>query len=602
MRSEAACEAARLRLSARLDGQLDSPERSELDDHLARCADCRFYEQHLHDLRRSLRLVPAPPTPDLTNQIVADISRQDPRRLRTFRVKLASVAAAAAALLVLASALPIFERTPDVARGAEITRRAFAAARSLTRYHATFRITERGWHDEIPVRRFSAEMWFDAPESFRLVMTDRTVYPGAAWPKNDVEVVTNPTAWSIRETYSCPPAALPACAIRAGSEERTTINRQPFDGASDAPRDLVVPLDSLVSSDTFVVAGRATVRNRDAYHLVLPYRHAFPLVEALQIGGSWTPLHPGDTVDLWVDAETSFPLRFRASRDERVLLEVETHRLDEPSRLPADLFEVVSRGAISDGGFTAGRGPSAEALPTYVSGLQPYRSGRNRQQQRIAAYADGLSYLTVRVDRAGGPAALLMQPAEVVELDGGSRAFYRPAGPDAPRRLDVYSGRHHVQLASNLTRTELLRIGASLELKGRAPALVRAGKTTIERLEPTAAATIGYARTFTELPPGYALVTAVRTSGPRSSQLIAHYMPTESGSAGSSIRVVQSPHVDALPPTSEDLLSVRIDGVLGRWSQARGELEWIAPDGVYRAVAAPSFDLAYVLDLARGMR
>jgi hypothetical protein len=49
------------------------------------------------------------------------------------------------------------------------------------------------------------------------------------------------------------------------------------------------------------------------------------------------------------------------------------------------------------------------------------------------------------------------------------------------------------------------------------------------------------------------------------------------------------------------MVPVRVDGDPARWSVERGEIEWI-DDGVYRSVAAPSFDLATALQIARSLR
>src|SRR5689334_14273264 len=58
-------------LSASLDGELDSPEREQLSDHLSGCAACQAYERDLRSMRialshmqpteapRSFRLTPA---------------------------------------------------------------------------------------------------------------------------------------------------------------------------------------------------------------------------------------------------------------------------------------------------------------------------------------------------------------------------------------------------------------------------------------------------------------------------------------------------------------------------------------------------------------
>lgn len=599
MRSEAHCDSWRARLSERMDEEASPPDAA-LDAHLATCAACRSFEEQLHNLRRNLRLMPLEPTPDVAHRVMAELTRSE-RNPRRFRIKLATVGAAAAALLVLATSLPVLDDAPNIARGAEITQRVFAAGRALDSYHATFSITERGWHPDIEVRRFDAEIWFRAPETFRLRVRDRTSYPSSAWPDNDVDVVATPTRWAIQESFSCPPAALPGCAIAAGSEQRSVVNRQPFDGVSDAPRDLIVPLDSLSSSEVFDVVGMGTVDGRDAYQLALPYRFAFPLVEALQAGGSWTHLAPRDKVELWVDQETGFPLRFAVLREGKALLQVETTDLDEPDRFARSTFAAPAGGSVSNGGFHPGPGPSLRELPTFVSDLEPYRTGRNEQRQQIATYAKGLSYVKVIADHRTNPLSSLAASAEVVQLRRGSYAFYRPGEPGAPRRLDIYSADRHIQIASNLRREELLRVGASVPLEGQAQQRVRDGRTVVERLSLDQALDLSFAKKPSGIPRGYRLAASVRVMDAGGHQLVLRYAPAESGLEGADITILQSPNAKGLAPSSEDVDAVRVDGSLARWSETRGELEWVDRANVYRAIAAPSFDLSYVLRLAEGL-
>lgn len=602
MRSELRCDLWRERLSERLDAEAGTAPDVDLETHLSTCPDCRAYEERLHELRRGLRLMPVIDTPDVTERVMEEIRRDDHRSAAVFRLKLATVGAAAAALLVLATSLPVLDDSPGIARGSEITQQVFAAGRNLDSYHARFAITERGWHPDIPLRRFDAEIWFRAPETFRLRVRDRTSYPSSAWPDNDVDVVSTPRRWSIREAFSCPPAALPGCAIEAGYEERSVVRRQPFDGVSDAPRDLIVPLDSLSSSEVFDVLGAGVIGDRDVYRLSLPYRHAFPLVEALQIGGSWTHLASRDNVQLWVDQETGFPLRFEVDRAGRTLLEVQTTNLREPQSFTASTFDAPVRGSVSDGGFKLGRGPALVELPTYVSNLPEHLTGRNAQGQRIATYADGLSYVKVVADDRATPLPSLAASAEIVRLASDAYAFYRPAERGAPRRLDIYGPTRHVQIASNLRRAELIRIGSSVPLRGLAKDRVRDGRTVVERLTLQQATAFRFAQVPSEIPPGYRLAACVRVTDRSGAQLILRYAPAESGLEGGDITIMQSPDTDGLAPSSEDLRAVPLRGSLARWSEARGELEWIDRAGIYRAISAPSFDLGFVVELARGLR
>ena len=61
------CEECREGLSARLDGET---EPAGVDRHLSGCADCQDWFSAAHKLRRSMRLRPAPPVPDLTEVIL----------------------------------------------------------------------------------------------------------------------------------------------------------------------------------------------------------------------------------------------------------------------------------------------------------------------------------------------------------------------------------------------------------------------------------------------------------------------------------------------------------------------------------------------------
>lgn len=89
-------------LSARIDGEDPDMDRSVLDSHLARCADCRRFTDGSEALARRLRVRRAEPVPDTTASILGAIgSGPSPspggRRL-PFRV----LAAAVAAVVVLA--------------------------------------------------------------------------------------------------------------------------------------------------------------------------------------------------------------------------------------------------------------------------------------------------------------------------------------------------------------------------------------------------------------------------------------------------------------------------------------------------------------------
>ena len=600
MRAESMCGRYRSELSARIDGDIDQSMNEELEVHLQGCASCRRFEAGQHSLRRALRLAPVDHTPDVVAAVMAKVARDTTKSRREFRIKLASVAAVAAALVVLASALPVLEPDVRVANASEVTQQAFSAARSLDSYRATFDIVERTWHPDIPVRRFEAKVWYRAPEELRLTVRDRTDLPAGTWPTNDIDLIAGPKRSWIREPYSCPPQALPGCAIQAGVEERTVTARPPFDGTSTAPSEIVLPLETLATSDAFTVAGPESVEGRDALHVVLTYRQAHPLIEALQVGGSWAQLFPLDRVDLWLERDTSFPLRFVVTRPglDAPILQVTATGVEATTSLPDRLFDPPVGGNVRDAGFRDGAIQIARAArPRNLAGLMPYRSGTSGTS-KIVTYADGMSYLKITTHK-GAPGQTTM-PAETVGLRPGSFGLYRPAQPHVPRSVEVSDGELTVRLESNLRRDQLLEVAASLPLQGRPPqADLAAGLIPLrpERLEQLD----GVLRP-SELPPGYGPSSAQLSRTKTGTEVTIVYLASESAWEGSEIRVFQSSGVGMLPPSSENLAAVTIDGAAGRWSAERGELEWIDGDGIYRSISAPSFDLTSVLAIAESLR
>jgi predicted anti-sigma-YlaC factor YlaD len=63
-------------LSARLDGEDPGVAWSEVEEHLADCADCRAYAERIESMHRSVRIAPAEPLADLTPAILSAIGRE----------------------------------------------------------------------------------------------------------------------------------------------------------------------------------------------------------------------------------------------------------------------------------------------------------------------------------------------------------------------------------------------------------------------------------------------------------------------------------------------------------------------------------------------
>jgi Putative zinc-finger len=621
MRAEPICADVRPELSARLDGELDAAALERVESHLSTCPHCRRYESELKAARRAVRVQPVGPVPDLTDSIMARVRALGPssRRRDDLRAHLRTglIAAAAAALLVVGVTAPFVDRPADIAAASEIVREVKDAARALTSYTATFTITEHNWHPDVDVRRFKATVWFEAPERFRLQVRDLTTYPDPQrWPRNDVDLVASPRAWWIEEPFSCPVEALPDCAVEADEQQRSIVNRGPFDGTTALPTDIVVPVETISAATDFQVIRTERVLGRRAHRIELTYRQALPLIGALQPGGSWRPFHPLDKVELWIDSSTSVPLRYRViagSFSERVRWSETNFVFDEPGEVLLDVeatsfgardlqpgrFQVPRSGTRIDAGFTPGSFAvlGEGRAPSYRAGLEPYRAGTS-PRGIVLSYDDGLKWLRLTYERGAGAAPADPAVADEIELEPRSFAYYRPADESLRRTVDIFGRRLQIHIESNLARDPLIDVARSLAVRG-------------QRIEPPGSGTRVGARFFatrawalapTYLPAGYDArpSAAVLYESNAQKSLVAYHRNPEAEYDGFGIRITQRTGA-SLPPSSESFLPVNIHGVRARWSAERSEIEWV-DGGIYRAVRAPSFDLATVVEIARGLK
>lgn len=627
MKPESICERMRREISARLDGELDDAAERALDQHLPTCPECRSHEAKLQRVRTRLRVTEAPSVPDLTQKIMQRVAVRGPRERKRDDVRtgfrIGGLTAAAAALLVLGTSIPFVSEQPQTAAASEITRQVRAAAQALDTYRASFSIVERGYNDAIGTRRFVAKVAFDAPERFRLQVRDLTTYPDERWPLNDIDLIANEQRWWIREPSTCPAAALPACAVGADTEIRSIIERQPFDGTSALPTDIIVPLETLASSERFEVLGSTTIAGREVQRVSLDYRDAIPLVNALEPGGLWRGFHPLDEVIIWIDSETWFPLRYdvvASDAKERALWAGTQGYKDRPgehllsvratefarTEVAPQGFEAPKTGVMRNGDFDARDFAETRSwiAPAYRAGLRPYRAGVVGGQ-RVLTYARGMTWLKITATRSGRGFSNAVT-AQEIELAGGF-AYYQPATEALKRRVDVIGLHSVVRLESNLPRAELLRVAGSLDIAGRRlPRVIERDRArTVVRLESgPRSLRPSWVQRPTYLPPGYRVnATILSRSRDGGKTLTLYYRGNEAEYGGDGIRITQSPTIELLAPTGEeDLLGIRINNVVARWFPQRGELEWIDGDEVYRSVTVDSFDLSTAVRVARSFR
>jgi hypothetical protein len=530
------------------------------------------------------------------------------------------------------------------ALASSIPRRLVAAAQGLQGYRATFDITELHWTRAVPVRSFVADVAFRAPEGFRVLVRDRTSYPSAQWPRNNLMLQSDGRSWVEKGPDPCPRAALPACPT-AGPVLRGVVERAPFDAQTAMPTDVIVPMTVLAASRRADVIGPDQVRGRDAIAVQLAYQDATPLFDYLRFLGSWRPFFPQDRVVLWLDRTTWFPLRyevFPAAGPERTLWAAENGLPREPAARPvftatfgslstavppAELFvpgsalrAFASRPGqgVTDQGFRdqSPQATSPEIPPGTAGGLHLVRVGRfgptaaRPYDEAVQAYANGLAWLTVtRVNGWNQSRLFGVGPfAQVVALRGREAAYYEPASATEPRRVALHTPGGEYLVATNLPTAELLTAAASLPVTGVAePASWRIhhwqGGSVEDGLTPAQAeADAGFAVLAPSfLPPGYAAATAEVVRGPGMVGVTVAYRRPAAELDGIGIRVYQATGQSLPPPTSGAEEAVGVQGVVGRWSPDQHLLEW-AQGGVYRSVAGPEFDLATLLRVADSLR
>lgn len=618
MKPELVCDRVRPEISALLDGELDPRSAEGVWSHVEGCAGCSAYLRVIERSRAAVRLQLVEVAPDLADEIVEAVVARGPRERRRQawmeNARIGLVAALVTALLVIGSSLPGTDRPPAVASADEIGRAIRSAAAAMGSYRAAYEVVERGWHPLVAERHFHAEVSYAAPDRMRLVVRDLTPYPDrAGWPANDVELVADGSGWWLREPLDCPPAALPGCGQPDRSVERAVVRRQPFDGSTPVPTDMILPLESIANSDAVAVLGRERVAGREAIHVRVPYFQAQRLIASLQLGGSWRAFHPLDRVDVWLDADTSFPLRFTVRRgdfpgradwagaegyrDDRSVL-FDATATSVRSDVEGESFRVPGAFVTRDGGFRRTDSMRGVPVPDDLAGLSFYASGRTDSGDQIAAWARGMRWLKMSVIRR--PASLPFS-SERLRI-AGKVMYYRPASSTSARQVELRSGARTIVLESNLERAELVRIAASLPVETSAapPAIARGGRR-IERGGPELAERFAFVSRPAWLPAGYRARAVVASSSPAGTTVSVYHRRSQILDGGAEIRITHADGVERLWPSSERYLVVRVNGSPARFSAGRTELEWIDAD-TYRAISAPGFDVATIVAIAESMR
>jgi hypothetical protein len=314
-----------------------------------------------------------------------------------------------------ASLVGLGDDGPQPVAAAALPWRVAAAQATMDGLHAELQLVERGWHPDVPERRFSGTLDYRAPESLALTWRDETTYPSSSWRPNDVRLVTDGATWVASGMRSCPIVDLPGCG--AGPDEQAVTGRPPFADDAPVPLELVVPVQSFASADTATVVGEGTVAGRPTIEVTAIAAQVGPLLDGLRPAGNLRDLHPTDRVELSLDEERMVPLRLvvRASDDpERqrwaalrgyddepgtTLLAMEVVDLDL-SLPPADRFIPPAGLAPVDAGFVPGP-PRVGLGPVPPAGFTAGREGTigGATPVGVWSWSDGRAWVRLQVTR-----------------------------------------------------------------------------------------------------------------------------------------------------------------------------------------------------------
>ncbi len=650
------CDRARRAMSERMDGERLSPRlAAAVERHVAGCAKCAAFQAGAWKLREAARFEVAPAVPDLVDSIMTAVERETqeraPVRLRLLaggrtrrpllpgRIRLAPVAAALAVGLVAGSVAVggPWQRPEGVSvDAAEVTRGVASAATTLSAYQARFAVTEYHFAPDVPVREFSMNVWFQAPERFRLDVVDHTQYPGKDVTPTDLTLIVNGSSW-----YSVGPSACPidVCPPR----ETVVENRVPFSATTPAPTDLILPVTTLADANQLQVVGRATVLGRPAIKVRLPFERAEPLFPFLSLGGSWRPFFGADQVDLWLDAQSWFPLSYTVypaagrERDEWALrfglpaesprqpifqaaaLSVDreppaagTFRIPETKRVRDQGAKPVSISQASkETGFQPVEPKDVDGLGLYQVVLPPDSAPKDNPSQTLITYSKGLAWLKLGETR-GWTADTLYGPvglqAQEVQLANGSVAYYEPATADHGRRLSIHAAGTDLYVETNLSRDKLLHVAGSLPVTGIPIPAAWAVRSSPEGV--TQRVTLAEAAAEMQfpillpaseaLPAGYALASAELVRLHRDTALNVYFQQRDSDLGTGPIRLHEEVAKKLPPASSATQSEVEVRGVSGRWIPDRNQLEWV-DQGVYYSLDAAGLSLADLLAAAASL-
>jgi hypothetical protein len=593
------CERARADLSLAADGELPAERSGPLTAHVQACASCAAFRSRLSTIRQGLRFEAVGEVPDVAPRVLATVAACGPRRpagaARRWprpgrrRGPLRAVAAAFLAGAVLgATFVGLGGWRPAPVASADLPDRVLAAQPAITSLAADLQLVERGWNPRVPERVFTGRLRYQAPESLDLRLLDRTAYPSADWVRDDLELVVTGERWWMRARRVCPPEAEPRCAPRQ-PETRLVTDREPFADATPVPLDLITPVRSFMLGGAPMRLETSRIAGRRAIGVATTVAQVEPLLAGFDPAGGLRALYPADRAELWLDERALVPLALRvvaAGTPERarwaaahgyrdapgtVLLDLALRRVVLNRPLPADAFPAAPAGARAQAaGFAPAPsgapwapGPAPAWLPP---GFRPYRAGVVATPQgpvvAVRTWTDGRAWVKVRATRNWpggrlfGDLGVLVRP---VELPGGT-GYSSEDGT----RVGIHGQGVDVLVTGSLAPADLERVAGSLAVAGRP---VPSGWAEAATATPEQALAAAPGLLMPKRLRGFG-TPAVRVDGTAVSLAFA-------GPGARGFLLAEAPGTRLSPPIDADVQGVRVRGANGRYSLARGELEWV---------------------------
>lgn len=644
------CDEALAAISLAADHELDDATVADaLAGHVVGCPRCADFERHVATLRASLRFESVDLAPDIAPVVVAVLTAPSPTAPSTpgspaararpsgspvggeggGRRSLAVAAAAAVVAGIVAGATFVGIGTePRSPAAADIPERVLTAQRDVETLDQRFELLEHGRPGRVGPRRFDGHLMYASPESLALGLQEVSASDGASVGSaaepvgaGDVRLVASEGRWWLDAPRLCAPTSGAFCRSGTMPWSRAVSGREPFSDAAAVPLELVNPVESFTLASDPESLGHRTIARHDAVGVAVTAAQLGPLLDGLSPANDLRAVHPSDPVELWLDREHLVPLALvvrAAPGEERQrwaaahayrdrpggrVLELTATEVRINGDVATDAFDPPEGNATQtfDGGFHDGdsadnghnsSGPAAPTPGELPAGFRAYRSGTTTAPGAppvaVRSWTDGRAWLEVRATTAwDGPRLFGDLGSDVRILDLGS-AGSGYASADG-RRIALHGEDVDLVVNGSVPPSTLTAVAASLGVTGRpVPADWQdAASATLDE----AAASL----------PGLLVVEdlagfgspAVTVSGSSVTQRYA-------GPGNRGFVLTQDASTRLAPPSGPDAVGVELRGTAGRYSQDRGELEWIE-GGTSRSLRSPTLTLAELLDIAAAL-